>query len=1200
MGMEAGAGLVAWVYPSAVDIRLLGSLEVVDDSGAVVALSGAKLRGLLAALAMRPGQVVSADRLVEELWGEDPPAGVINSLQVLVSKLRRVLPTGVVLTRAPGYMLDVKAQTVDVGRFAQFAGEGRAALTAGDAEEAAGLFRDALGLWRGEALAEFAYDEFAQAETARLNEERLSVLEDRMDADLACGHHVELIGELEEAVSSQPLRERRRAQLMLALYRSGRQADALRQYQEARRVLGEELGIDPGAELRRLEAAMLAQDPNLDPPERTVPSAASRHLGTSPQTLTFLFTDIEGSTALLQRAGRKAYGRLLAEHHSLIRSALAANGGEEVGTQGDGFFAVFSSPGSCVAAAVEAQRSLETHPWMAGERVRVRMGVHAGEAEQTSTGLVGLDVHRAARVAGVAYGGQVVVSDAVAALVQDSLAPGVTLRDLGVHRLKDLGRPVRISQVCAEGLPVDFPPLRSLDNPAFQNNLPAQLGRFVGRDNELSELRDLVRSSRLVTLTGAGGSGKTRLALQVAAEMLDGSGDGVWLAELAAISEPDLVVPAISRALGLAPQPGKSTLEALTDALFPQDVLIVLDNCEHLIGTCAKTADVILRHCPRVQILATSREPLGITGETIYRVPSLSLPPADGPEASAPGASDAVDLFLDRAKAQGVDLAIDAESSSLLVSICRRLDGMPLAIELAAARVRSLSLADIAKRLDQRFRLLTGGSRSAFERQQTLRATVNWSYALLSEPERSLLRRLSVFAETFDLDAAEAVAAQTDLDLFDIADLLGSLVDKSLVVAEPVVAGLRYRLLETIRHFAAEQLIEAGENDAAAMAMAHCQHYLQVAEHAAKHLTGSDQATWLKRLDTDHANLRRALEHAVRDADLIEKALRFAVALRRYWMVRRRDEEALALLCPVLDRPQPDADAKLLAGAFVTVAVLSRSADLDTRLRHCTRAVEFSRQIDDPPRLVEALTRLSMSQTFSTGPETGMANAEEAVELARSLADDVLLAASMVGFLLSIQDADTAGAQQLYDEAIAATHRSGDQFFRLVLHNNAGVLALRTGDVATARPHFQQAAQIREAIEASSVEVLANLGWVLRQERDASGARSKFEETLRFSRRNGDWVGLTYAALGLACVASDQADWERASTLHGIAQSFLEKSETLWQQPQSDYRQASIDAICTYLGRAPYDHLYSTAKALTLDQAINSLVERPSARTDST
>ena len=375
-------------------------------------------------------------------------------------------------------------------------------------------------------------------------------------------------------------------------------------------------------------------------------------------TLTFLFTDIEGSTGLLERLGEDEYAGVLAEHHRLIREALAANGGEEVATQGDGFFAVFTSPRACITAVIEMQRTLEASAWPAGVDLRVRMGVHCGEASVTITGLVGLDVHRAARIAAVAHGGQVVVSSTAAALVGGFLPVGASLRDLGLHRLKDLGRPEQIFQLEADGLREDFGPLRSLDNPGLLNNLPAQLATFVGRERELEELRGLVATTRLVTLTGAGGAGKTRLALHVAAGLVDGFGDGVWLVDLAPVGDEEAVALTFFDALRLANGRDRPPLDVLLESLISQQALIVLDNCEHVVGACAKVADAILRRCPHVHLLATSREPLGVAGETIYRVPSLSLPDpvADGELAlETAEASDAVALFTERARGRGSD-----------------------------------------------------------------------------------------------------------------------------------------------------------------------------------------------------------------------------------------------------------------------------------------------------------------------------------------------------------------------------------------------------------------------------------------------------------------------------------------------------------------------------------------------------------------
>jgi len=907
----------------------------------------------------------------------------------------------------------------------------------------------------------------------------------------------------------------------------------------------------------------------------------------SVETLTFLFTDIEGSTVLLGRVGDDIYAEVLAGHHALIRSALAAHEGREVDTQGDAFFAVFSSPRGCVAAVLQMQQAIAALAWPGGEQVQVRMGIHCGEAAKTATGLVGLEVHRAARVAAVAYGGQVLVSEAAAVLVRDGLPPGAALADLGVHRLKDLSRPERLFQLHAAGLQAEFPPLRSLGNPALPNNLPAQLSTFIGRGREVAEVRALVESSRLVTLTGAGGCGKTRLGLQVAAELLDGSGDGVWLVELAAVTDEDAVPAAISRALRLAAQPGRPALEALLEALALQDVLIVLDNCEHLIGGCAKTADAIMRRCPRVHLLATSREPLGIGGEVIYRVPSLSLPAPGDSGSGTPGSSDAVALFADRARANGVALAVDEQAGPVVVSVCRRLDGMPLAIELAAARLRSMSLAELAGRLDQRFRLLTGGSRTALERQQTLRATVGWSYSLLAGAEQLLLARLSVFAGGFDLAAAEAVCGSGGLDVLDVADLLGSLVDKSLVVAEPAGGGLRYRLLETIRLFAAERLVEAGEAEAAVVAAAHCAHFLSVAEQAAAYLTGPEQGSWLARLDADQANLRRAAQHAADDPAGTKVVLRLGVALDRYWLARSREQEAFGLLAPALRRPDAGADPALFTAALATAANAAVFIDVATARQLAEQAVRVARRLGDDRLLSRSLAALCSAYYFAGAPETGRPFGQESVELARRLADDVLLARSLMLYLLTIDTTDPARALPLYTEAIACTERSGDHLVNSFLHNNAGYHALSTGDIPANRAHLEAAAQAGQQIGHQDTIVMVNLGWVSRAEGDLDGARSMLEAALRVSRRNGDSRGMAAACLYLAYLAGDAGDWDRAAVLHGAAQASLDRTGVAWDEDDARQRRDSLGQARAHLGNEQLERAYAQGMALSLEKAID-------------
>ena len=724
----------------------------------------------------------------------------------------------------------------------------------------------------------------------------------------------------------------------------------------------------------------------------------------------------------------------------------------------------------------------------------------------------------------------------------------------------------------------------TVTSPAPLTNLPVELSAFIGRDRELAEVRALIVANRLVTLTGAGGCGKTRLGLQAAAGLLDGADDGVWLVELAVVTDADGVAPAVCGALRLAAQPGRPALDSLLDALEPQDVLIVLDNCEHLIGGCASTAEAILRRCPRAHLIATSREPLGIGGETIYRVPSLSLP---GPEDSDSGpaaveSSDAVALFSDRARAYGIHLSLP-ETGPLVASVCRRLDGMPLAIELAAARMRSMSLAELHDRLDQRFRLLTGGSRTALERQQTLRATVGWSYSLLTGAEQLLLGRLSVFAGGFGLDAAEAVCGSGGIDVLEVAGLLGSLVDKSLVVADQTGGSLRYRLLETIRLFAAERLAEAGDAEAAAVSAAHCAHFLSVAEAAAPHLRGPEQGSWLARLDADHANLLRAVRHAAADPDGTALVLRFGAAIDRYWAQPARREEAIGLLQPVLERPDAAADPPLYAAAlFAAVEVAPAIA---TKLRFAQQMLQVCRRLGDDRLLSMALDGLCLATIFSTGERaTGLAFGQEAVELARRLGDDQLMGECMFSYLLAI---DPSRAVPLYAEAIACTERSGDHLCNAALHNNAGWDALLTGDIPAARAHLEAAAQANQQTGLEDTSGMANLGLLLRAEGDTDGSRSTLEAALRISRRSGAYSDMAGACLYLAYLAGDQGDWPRAGLLHGVAQAFLDRAGIPWDEDDADDRQKSLDQARAHLGDDQLEQARARGRALSLDQALD-------------
>ncbi len=478
-------------------------------------------------------------------------------------------------------------------------------------------------------------------------------------------------------------------------------------------------------------------------------------------TVTFLFTDIEGSSARWEKH-EAAMSPALARHDALLRESFAAHGGHAFKTVGDAFCAVFATAPDAVAAALLAQQKLVAEPWDAAlGGVRVRMAVHTGAAEMREADYFGPPLNRVARLLSIGHGGQALLSQPTFELVRDHLPAGADLRDLDLHRLKDLQRPEHVYQLLHPALPADFPKLKSLD--PLTNNLPIQATSFVGREKEIKEVKALLAKTRLLTLTGSGGAGKTRLSLQVAADLVEGEGDGVWLAEFAPLSDPGLVPQTVAQALGVREEPGRPITQTLVDFLKPKSLLLVLDNCEHVLDAAAQLCDAILRACPNVRIIASSREGLNIAGETTYRIPSLTVP--DLRQTATPESLsqyEAVRLFIERAQAAQPAFSVTNANAPAVAQICHRLDGIPYAIELAAAKVRALSAEQISARLDDRFRLLTGGSRTALPRQQTLRAMIDWSYDLLSPEEQTLLRRLSVFAGGWTLEAAEAVCADPE------------------------------------------------------------------------------------------------------------------------------------------------------------------------------------------------------------------------------------------------------------------------------------------------------------------------------------------------------------------------------------------------------------------------------------------------------
>ncbi len=762
-------------------------------------------------------------------------------------------------------------------------------------------------------------------------------------------------------------------------------------------------------------------------------------------TVTFLFTDIEGSTRLWEEEPVQM-GRALARHDEILRSVVSASGGTVFKTIGDAFCASFATAEQAVAAASKAQSALVKEKWAVTNGLRVRMAIHTGPAEFRDEDYFGPPLNRVARLLAAAHGSQIIISAAAQELCRDLLPQGCLLRNLGDHRLKDLGRPETIYQLLGPDLPTDFAPLRTLDNIALPNNLPQQVTSFVGREKELSETRSLIRQHRFLTMTGSGGSGKTRLGLQVAADVLDRFNDGVWLVELAQLSDALLVPQTVAEVLKVREVQGESISVTLVQSLRDKNLLLILDNCEHLLTAVAQLVANLLRDCPRVSILATSREPLGISGEYTVKVPSLSLPkPGDKHDAASLTQFESVRLFVERAVAARPEFRVTNDNAPALASVCYRLDGIPLAIELAAARIRSMTVDELSGRLDDRFRLLTGGSRVALPRQQTLRAMIDWSYDLLDEPQRVLLRRLSVFVGGISLHAAEEICAHASeladdpVEQWDVLDLLSALADKSLLALDQVKDQTRYRLLETVRQYSKDRLAESGES--AAVQARHQKFFLDLVELAEPELTLADQKMWFERLGTEYDNIRAAIQFPSEPA----LGLRLAGALWRFWLIRSYLAEGHQLCSQVLSRAGADKQtverAKAINGFGVMCVLLG---DHSNAKKQFEESLSIRREVNDLAGVGESLNALGNIWYHTGQNEQAMECLVESLEIRKQLGDKkgINVTLNNLGNLAS-STGDYQLAWTIHEESLEIKKELGDRYGIAEAYTNLGNLAVQ-------------------------------------------------------------------------------------------------------------------------------------------------------------
>jgi predicted ATPase/class 3 adenylate cyclase/DNA-binding NarL/FixJ family response regulator len=815
-------------------------------------------------------------------------------------------------------------------------------------------------------------------------------------------------------------------------------------------------------------------------------------------TVTLLLADVEGSTRLWETQA-EVMTAAIARLNQVVCDVVAAHDGVRPVEQGEGdsFVAAFARASDAVACALQLQRA-PLAP------IRLRIGVHTGEIQlRDESNYAGPTINRTARLRDLAHGGQTVLSGATEPLVIERLPEGAWLTDLGTHALRDLPRPERVVQLCHPDLANEFPPLR-VSGTVVSTRLPAQLTSFVGRDADGTQLRELLAQNRVVTLTGAGGVGKTRLAIQVAAQLAGEFGDGVWWVDLAPITDPELVAVTVARALGLPDQPGRSTMDSLLRFVRDRQLLVVLDNCEHLLDASAELVVALLGAARGLTLLATSREAIGVAGEVSWRVPSLSL------------AGEAIALFTDRARHARPGFAVSADNAAAVTEICRRLDGLPLAIELAAARVRALSLAEILDSLHDRFRLLTGGARTAVRRQQTLRASVDWSHALLTEPERVLLRRLAVFLGGFDFDAAQAVGTDTDVQRYQVLDQLSLLVDKSLVVADDSGGRTRYRLLETVRQYALEKLGESGEADV--VRARHRDYYTALAA-VLDAPAGGDYEQRVERANIEIDNLRAAFGWSQENSD-VELALALASSLQPLWLARGRPWEGLAWFDAVLadlDAPHPGVAPAVRARALADRAMLATRMGAPDSLEQAQQALLIAREVDDPALLARALAACGFTAGAGYHVEVARACFTEAIGLARATDDrwrlSQILALQAVGAHTA---GDLLGVRTAAEEGRDLADAIGDRFNSRVCRFCLGSAQMMSGDLAGAVTQFGQVAAEAKAAhdEVWSVLSLGGQGMALAYQGEAAPARAAAVAALE----GGAELGGRYAAFGHAVV----------------------------------------------------------------------------------
>jgi predicted ATPase/class 3 adenylate cyclase len=908
-------------------------------------------------------------------------------------------------------------------------------------------------------------------------------------------------------------------------------------------------------------------------------------------TVTFLFTDIENSTSLWEKYP-ETMKSALAKHDSILKEVVESNNGQIIKTTGDGIHAVFSTAMDAVNASLEVQRTFQTSEvWETPEvSLRIRMGLHTGEAELRDDDYYGQALNRAARIMSIGHGGQILISETTLQIAREHLSSDVSALDLGQHHLKGLSKAERIFQISTPFLQKEFPALKS--QVYATDNLPTQLTSFVGRERELAEAISRLNGARLLTMIGPGGTGKTRLSIQLGSKVLSNFKDGVWLVEFAPISDTSLIIQTIASTLDIGETPGVPLKTLLHDFLREKQLLLILDNCEHLVEASAKITDELLHVAPNLKIISSSREALGINGETVYRVPSLSLPDQDEVTKEAAMGCEAVQLFVERASAANRKFQLTDENASFVAQICSRLDGIPLAIELAASRIMVFSPEQIAKRLDDRFKLLTGGSRTALPRQQTLRALIDWSYDLLSEDERALLRRLSVFAGGWTFEAAETICNNVD-----VFEHLPQLVNKSLVTVNDEGDEPRYFLLETIRQYARDKLLENGEGEGTRSR--HFTYYLAMAETAfPEMMTREKDLYWAEKLETEYDNLRNAVDWGlahdpISTMRLIRSLTYLFVVTNYYGEGHHWGEEALKHVKSLTDKGKVLTNEENLYKARLLASMSTMSLTMgDTRktLMEAEESTSLLRTLGDTRTLAQTLSFHMAGKLVTGNFDEAVASMQEALELAESLNDKhisagVLGAASFVELYVN---KDYAKSDALREEASELFKEYGSRWSYGIMAYGFGNMLTLQKQFGKAREKYQIAMQTMQEIKSSRniIMIKSDLAHILRQEGNYIEAIPAYHETIKAWQRMGHRSAVAHQLECLAFIAKAMEQPDKAARLLGAAEALRQKIEIDMTPPEREEYEKEVVDMKANMDKKEFKSLWAEGRSMRMDEAI--------------